>query len=181
MNEVSVVLLTESWKFTDVKCMWAKKKKKKKISRHHYFAVFPGCLGDTQFCFRFRQGSNRKSSLGCFLETTDRDAPPCLKVCRHIHDFGPMACNVLCMSGVWLTRVFVRLFSEGTGSLLRLRVLPSGARQVLEERIFPEGQWLVILQLLQNQPRLSKSHISICWLYMLTTVVMAWVYIAPFF
>uniref|UniRef100_A0A8C6P1C6 DENN/MADD domain containing 6Aa n=1 Tax=Nothobranchius furzeri TaxID=105023 RepID=A0A8C6P1C6_NOTFU len=39
-----------------------------------------GCLGDTQFCFRFRQGSNRKSSLGCFLETTDRDAPPCLKV-----------------------------------------------------------------------------------------------------
>uniref|UniRef100_A0A8C6THX1 DENN/MADD domain containing 6Aa n=1 Tax=Neogobius melanostomus TaxID=47308 RepID=A0A8C6THX1_9GOBI len=38
-----------------------------------------GCLGDTQFCFRFRQGSNRKSSLGCFLETADRDAPPCLK------------------------------------------------------------------------------------------------------
>ncbi|XP_061893992.1 DENN/MADD domain containing 6Aa isoform X2 [Entelurus aequoreus] len=38
-----------------------------------------GCLGDTQFCFRFRQGSNRKSSLGCFLETSDRDAPPCLK------------------------------------------------------------------------------------------------------
>uniref|UniRef100_A0A3Q2W9N3 DENN/MADD domain containing 6Aa n=4 Tax=Haplochromini TaxID=319058 RepID=A0A3Q2W9N3_HAPBU len=38
-----------------------------------------GCLGDTQFCFRFRQGSNRKTSLGCFLETTDRDAPPCLK------------------------------------------------------------------------------------------------------
>uniref|UniRef100_A0A8C2WK38 DENN/MADD domain containing 6Aa n=1 Tax=Cyclopterus lumpus TaxID=8103 RepID=A0A8C2WK38_CYCLU len=38
-----------------------------------------GCLGDTQFCFRFRQGSNRKPSLGCFLETTDRDAPPCLK------------------------------------------------------------------------------------------------------
>lgn len=38
-----------------------------------------GCLGDTQFCFRFRQGSNRKSSLGCFLENADRDAPPCLK------------------------------------------------------------------------------------------------------
>ncbi|XP_061148384.1 DENN/MADD domain containing 6Aa isoform X1 [Syngnathus typhle] len=38
-----------------------------------------GCLGDTQFCFRFRQGSNRKSSLGCFLEASDRDAPPCLK------------------------------------------------------------------------------------------------------
>nr|XP_057911678.1 DENN/MADD domain containing 6Aa isoform X1 [Doryrhamphus excisus] len=38
-----------------------------------------GCLGDTQFCFRFRQGSNRKSSLGCFLESSDRDAPPCLK------------------------------------------------------------------------------------------------------
>uniref|UniRef100_A0A674N1P1 DENN/MADD domain containing 6Aa n=1 Tax=Takifugu rubripes TaxID=31033 RepID=A0A674N1P1_TAKRU len=38
-----------------------------------------GCLGDTQFCFRFRQGSNRKQSLSCFLENTDRDAPPCLK------------------------------------------------------------------------------------------------------
>uniref|UniRef100_A0AAQ5Z8W1 UDENN domain-containing protein n=1 Tax=Amphiprion ocellaris TaxID=80972 RepID=A0AAQ5Z8W1_AMPOC len=38
-----------------------------------------GCLGDTQFCFRFRQGSNKKSSLGSFLETSDRDAPPCLK------------------------------------------------------------------------------------------------------
>lgn len=89
--------------------------KKKKISRHHYFAVFPGCLGDTQFCFRFRQGSNRKSSLGCFLETTDRDAPPCLKVCRHNHDFGLMAYNVLCMSAVWLTRVFVRLFQREQG------------------------------------------------------------------
>ncbi|XP_068197747.1 DENN/MADD domain containing 6Aa [Antennarius striatus] len=38
-----------------------------------------GCLGDTQFCFRFRQGSSRKLSLGSFLETSDRDAPPCLK------------------------------------------------------------------------------------------------------
>ncbi|XP_059925030.1 DENN/MADD domain containing 6Aa [Gadus macrocephalus] len=38
-----------------------------------------GCLGDTQFCFRFRQGSNRKSSMGCFLETADRDAPVSLK------------------------------------------------------------------------------------------------------
>uniref|UniRef100_A0A3Q1HE36 UDENN domain-containing protein n=1 Tax=Anabas testudineus TaxID=64144 RepID=A0A3Q1HE36_ANATE len=47
-----------------------------------------GCLGDTQFCFRFRQGSNRKSSLGCFLETTDRDAPPCLKVGRSGHYYG---------------------------------------------------------------------------------------------
>lgn len=38
-----------------------------------------GCLGDTQFCFRFRQGSNRMSSFGCFLENSDRDAPQCLK------------------------------------------------------------------------------------------------------
>uniref|UniRef100_A0A8D0ATC4 DENN/MADD domain containing 6Aa n=1 Tax=Sander lucioperca TaxID=283035 RepID=A0A8D0ATC4_SANLU len=56
--------------------------KKKSLSYICYLS-FPdsnsGCLGDTQFCFRFRQGSNRKSSLGCFLETTDRDAPPCLK------------------------------------------------------------------------------------------------------
>uniref|UniRef100_A0A3B3YWT0 UDENN domain-containing protein n=1 Tax=Poecilia mexicana TaxID=48701 RepID=A0A3B3YWT0_9TELE len=46
-----------------------------------------GCLGDTQFCFRFRQGSNRKSSLGCFLENTDRDAPPCLKVWSHYYGY----------------------------------------------------------------------------------------------
>lgn len=82
---------------------------------HHFFAVFPGCLGDTQFCFRFRQGSNRKSSLGCFLETTDRDAPPCLKVCRHIRNFGPITGNALCMSAVWLTRTLVRSFQREQG------------------------------------------------------------------
>uniref|UniRef100_A0A672LNE1 Protein DENND6A-like n=1 Tax=Sinocyclocheilus grahami TaxID=75366 RepID=A0A672LNE1_SINGR len=38
-----------------------------------------GCLGDTQFCFRFRQATGRKSSLGCFLDHFDRDAPVCLK------------------------------------------------------------------------------------------------------
>uniref|UniRef100_A0AAR2L8W6 UDENN domain-containing protein n=1 Tax=Pygocentrus nattereri TaxID=42514 RepID=A0AAR2L8W6_PYGNA len=38
-----------------------------------------GCLGDTQFCFRFRQAAGRKSSLGCFLDHFDRDAPVCLK------------------------------------------------------------------------------------------------------
>ncbi|XP_055040789.1 DENN/MADD domain containing 6Aa isoform X2 [Misgurnus anguillicaudatus] len=38
-----------------------------------------GCLGDTQFCFRFRQAVGRKSSLGCFLDHFDRDAPVCLK------------------------------------------------------------------------------------------------------
>uniref|UniRef100_A0A8D0CJS6 DENN/MADD domain containing 6Aa n=1 Tax=Scleropages formosus TaxID=113540 RepID=A0A8D0CJS6_SCLFO len=46
-------------------------------------SLFPwprtGCLGDTQFCFRFRQAAGRKSSLGCFLEHFDRDAPVCLK------------------------------------------------------------------------------------------------------
>ncbi|KAL2091659.1 hypothetical protein ACEWY4_013922 [Coilia grayii] len=38
-----------------------------------------GCLGDTQFCFRFRQASNIQPSLGCFLDRCDRDAPVCLK------------------------------------------------------------------------------------------------------
>ncbi|TSM44166.1 Protein DENND6A [Bagarius yarrelli] len=38
-----------------------------------------GCLGDTQFCFRFRQAAGRKSSLRCFLDRLDRDAPVCLK------------------------------------------------------------------------------------------------------
>ncbi|GAA6071658.1 DENN/MADD domain containing 6Aa, partial [Tachysurus ichikawai] len=37
------------------------------------------CLGDTQFCFRFRQAAGRKSSLRCFLDHCDRDAPVCLK------------------------------------------------------------------------------------------------------
>ncbi|CAB1315696.1 unnamed protein product, partial [Coregonus sp. 'balchen'] len=37
------------------------------------------CLGDTQFCFRFRQASGRMSSLGFFLDQFDRDAPVCLK------------------------------------------------------------------------------------------------------
>ncbi|KAI2658985.1 Protein DENND6A [Labeo rohita] len=37
------------------------------------------CLGDTQFCFRFRQAAGRKLSLGCFLDHFDRDAPVCLK------------------------------------------------------------------------------------------------------
>ncbi|KAM8867896.1 DENN/MADD domain containing 6Aa isoform X1 [Synchiropus splendidus] len=46
-----------------------------------------GCLGDTQFCFRFRQGSNRKSSISCFLESTDWDAPPCLKR-EQVHYYG---------------------------------------------------------------------------------------------
>uniref|UniRef100_A0A3Q2QZR5 DENN/MADD domain containing 6Aa n=1 Tax=Fundulus heteroclitus TaxID=8078 RepID=A0A3Q2QZR5_FUNHE len=50
-----------------------------------------GCLGDTQFCFRFRQGSNRKSSLGCFLENTDRDMLPLFLMFRLIavcHYYG---------------------------------------------------------------------------------------------
>ncbi|KAG7318928.1 hypothetical protein KOW79_017402 [Hemibagrus wyckioides] len=38
-----------------------------------------GCLGDTQFCFRFRQAAGRKSSIRCFLDHFDRDAPVCLK------------------------------------------------------------------------------------------------------
>ncbi|XP_031424362.1 DENN/MADD domain containing 6Aa [Clupea harengus] len=38
-----------------------------------------GCLGDTQFCFRFRQASGRQLSLGCFLDRCDRDAPVSLK------------------------------------------------------------------------------------------------------
>ncbi|XP_063282947.1 protein DENND6A [Pelobates fuscus] len=38
-----------------------------------------GCLGDTQFCFRFRQSAGRKSSLHCVLDQTDRDSPVYLK------------------------------------------------------------------------------------------------------
>ncbi|KAM9276945.1 protein DENND6A isoform 2-T2 [Morus bassanus] len=37
-----------------------------------------GCLGDTQFCFRFRRSSGRKVSL-CFLDQLDRDLPVYLK------------------------------------------------------------------------------------------------------
>ncbi|XP_053525271.1 protein DENND6A isoform X3 [Artibeus jamaicensis] len=39
----------------------------------------PGCLGDTQFCFRFRQSSGRRVSLHCFLDQFDKDLPVYLK------------------------------------------------------------------------------------------------------
>ncbi|XP_059519187.1 protein DENND6A isoform X5 [Myotis daubentonii] len=38
-----------------------------------------GCLGDTQFCFRFRQSSGRRVSLHCFLDQFDKDLPVYLK------------------------------------------------------------------------------------------------------
>ncbi|KFQ17394.1 Protein DENND6A, partial [Merops nubicus] len=38
-----------------------------------------GCLGDTQFCFRFRRSHGRKVSLCCFLDQLDRDLPVYLK------------------------------------------------------------------------------------------------------
>uniref|UniRef100_A0A8D0E731 DENN domain containing 6A n=1 Tax=Salvator merianae TaxID=96440 RepID=A0A8D0E731_SALMN len=38
-----------------------------------------GCLGDTQFCFRFRQSSSRKASWHCLLDQFDRDLPIYLK------------------------------------------------------------------------------------------------------
>ncbi|XP_044307234.1 protein DENND6A isoform X2 [Varanus komodoensis] len=38
-----------------------------------------GCLGDTQFCFRFRQSSSRKLSWYCLLDQFDRDLPIYLK------------------------------------------------------------------------------------------------------
>lgn len=39
-----------------------------------------GCLGDTQFCFRFRQSSGRRVSLHCLLDQFDKDLPVYLKV-----------------------------------------------------------------------------------------------------
>ncbi|KAL6046182.1 hypothetical protein STEG23_035492 [Scotinomys teguina] len=38
-----------------------------------------GCLGDTQFCFRFRQSSGRRVSLHCLLDQFDKDLPVYLK------------------------------------------------------------------------------------------------------
>ncbi|XP_030062561.1 protein DENND6A isoform X1 [Microcaecilia unicolor] len=38
-----------------------------------------GCLGDTQFCFRFRQSSGRKVSLHCLMDQFDKDLPVYLK------------------------------------------------------------------------------------------------------
>ncbi|EOA96387.1 Protein FAM116A, partial [Anas platyrhynchos] len=40
---------------------------------------YVGCLGDTQFCFRFRRSPGRKVSLCCFLDQLDRDLPVYLK------------------------------------------------------------------------------------------------------
>uniref|UniRef100_A0A8U7NY62 DENN domain containing 6A n=1 Tax=Corvus moneduloides TaxID=1196302 RepID=A0A8U7NY62_CORMO len=44
-----------------------------------YFFPHVGCLGDTQFCFRFRRSPGRKVSLCCFLDQLDRDLPVYLK------------------------------------------------------------------------------------------------------
>ncbi|KAG8432007.1 hypothetical protein GDO86_020330 [Hymenochirus boettgeri] len=38
-----------------------------------------GCLGDTQFCFRFRQSAGKRTSLHCVNDQTDRDSPVYLK------------------------------------------------------------------------------------------------------
>nr|XP_003480136.1 protein DENND6A [Cavia porcellus] len=38
-----------------------------------------GCLGDTQFCFRFRRSSGRRVSLHCLLDQFDKDLPVYLK------------------------------------------------------------------------------------------------------
>ncbi|XP_011802691.1 PREDICTED: protein DENND6A [Colobus angolensis palliatus] len=38
------------------------------------------CLGDTQFCFRFRQSSGRRVSLHCLLDQFDKDLPVYLKL-----------------------------------------------------------------------------------------------------
>ncbi|XP_073207578.1 protein DENND6A isoform X2 [Lepidochelys kempii] len=38
-----------------------------------------GCLGDTQFCFRFRRSSGRRLSLHCMLDQLDGDLPVSLK------------------------------------------------------------------------------------------------------
>uniref|UniRef100_A0A8D0EGK0 DENN domain containing 6A n=1 Tax=Strix occidentalis caurina TaxID=311401 RepID=A0A8D0EGK0_STROC len=43
------------------------------------FSPYVGCLGDTQFCFRFRRSPGRKVSLCCFLDQLDRDLPVYLK------------------------------------------------------------------------------------------------------
>uniref|UniRef100_A0A8B9G340 DENN domain containing 6A n=1 Tax=Amazona collaria TaxID=241587 RepID=A0A8B9G340_9PSIT len=44
-----------------------------------YLFPYVGCLGDTQFCFRFRQSPGRKVSFCCFLDQLDRDLPVYLK------------------------------------------------------------------------------------------------------
>lgn len=150
-------------------------KERKKIFLHHYFAVFLGCLGDTQFCFRFRQGSNRKSSLGCFLETTDRDAPPCLKVCRPIHDFGPMACYAACTSAVWLTLLFVRLFQREQGHYYGYVYFRQVRDKSLKRGYFQKvGDWSHF-SFCKTSQEPSKSHISIIH------VVMAWGLHCPFY
>uniref|UniRef100_G1N433 DENN domain containing 6A n=1 Tax=Meleagris gallopavo TaxID=9103 RepID=G1N433_MELGA len=52
------------------------------MSFHIYFFIKVktcSCLGDTQFCFRFRRSSGRKTSVCCFLDHLDRDLPVYLK------------------------------------------------------------------------------------------------------
>lgn len=118
----------------------------------HSFSILPGCLGDTQFCFRFRQGSNRKSSLGFILETTDRDAPPCLKVCRRIRDFARGAVH---QRPGWRV-CFVCLFQREQGHYYGYVYFRQVRDKSLKRGYFQKvGDWSHCLET-------HKIHISIC-------------------
>nr|KAF6473865.1 DENN domain containing 6A [Rousettus aegyptiacus] len=52
-----------------------------------------GCLGDTQFCFRFRQSSGRRVSLHCLLDQFDKDLPVYLKVGKVVIEEYPWRRN----------------------------------------------------------------------------------------
>lgn len=92
---------------------------------------FPGCLGDTQFSFRFRQSVGRRTSR-LRDDLYNRDAPVTLQV------------RLTWFLNGWLLQphrcvTFLFCLSERNGAFLRLRLLQTSEGRLCEEGLLPEG------------------------------------------
>lgn len=80
---VYIYMYTHTHKWAELECISLFLWSSPNAECCHLLLISPphvGCLGDTQFCFRFRRSSGRKASLCCFLDHLDRDLPVYLKV-----------------------------------------------------------------------------------------------------
>lgn len=88
---------------------------------------FPGCHGDTQFTFRFRQSVGRRGSSA--IDAYNRDAPASLQV-------RPLTCSPVREQEVLMLR---SISPVGSCTFLWIRLLPPGEGHLCEERLLPEG------------------------------------------
>lgn len=89
--------------------------------------LFPGCLGDTQFSFRFRQSVGRRA-LRLTEDIYNRDAPVSLQV-------RPPRTT----SSAGLLSRCPAVSAEGGVPFLWLRLLQTSEGRLCEERILPES------------------------------------------